>query len=331
MSSHAMIKHERMGYGDIKIYGGSASVDLARKVADYLKISLCEHDVITFPNENLLVKLKKSVRGQDCYVIQTTSSPVHRNLMELLITVQTLRLDSASRVTAVIPYMSYAKSDKKDQPRIPITARLIADMIEVAGADRYIIFDLHAGQIQGFFSIPGDLVSTFYMLVNYVNTIKNNMESPVVVSADLGFAKKARNFAERLNVPLAFIEKRRVANDAKAKALTLIGDVRGRDVVLVDDEVDTGGSMVEAVKTVKENGARDVYMVFVHPVLSRDAAVRMTELPIKQFITTDTIPIPPEKLILFKDRLKILSIAPLLSEVILRTNEGRSVGEMFSE
>ena len=204
-------------------------------------------------------------------------------------------------------------------------------MIEVAGADRYIIFDLHAGQIQGFFSIPGDLVSTFYMLVNYVNNIKNTMESPVVVSADLGFAKKARNFAERLNTPLAFIEKRRVANDAKAKALTLIGDVAGHDVVLVDDEVDTGGSMVEAVKTVKENGARDVYMVFVHPVFSRDAANRMAELPVKQFITTDTICIPNEKLKLFGDRLKVLSIAPLLAEVILRTNEGRSVGEMFSE
>jgi ribose-phosphate pyrophosphokinase len=331
MSTNAMKKHERMGYGDVKVYGGTASVDLAHKVSDYLKIPLCEHDVITFPNENLLVKLKKSVRGQDCYVIQTTAAPVHRNLMELLITLQTLRLDSASRVTAVIPYMSYAKSDKKDQPRIPITARLIADMIEVAGADRYIIFDLHAGQIQGFFSIPGDLVSTFYMLVNYVNNIKSTMESPVVVSADLGFAKKARNFAERMEVPLAFIEKRRIANDAKAKALTLIGDVRGRDVVLVDDEVDTGGSMVEAVNTVKDNGARDVYMVFVHPVFSRDAASRMVALPVKQFITTDTITIPPEKANLFGDRLKILSIAPLLAEVILRTNEGRSVGEMFSE
>jgi ribose-phosphate pyrophosphokinase len=331
MGMHTMIKHERMGYGGIRIYAGTASVDLSRNVAEYLKIPCCEHEVITFPNENLLIKLKKSVRGQDCYIIQTTSAPVHRNLMELLITLQTLRLDSASRVTAVIPYLSYAKSDKKDQPRIPITARLIADMIEVAGADRYITFDLHAGQIQGFFSIPGDVVSTFYMLVNYVNSIKSTMQAPVVVSVDLGFAKKARNFAERLNTPLAFIEKRRTSNDAKAKALTLIGEVKDRDVILVDDEVDTGGSMVEAVKTIKEYGARDVYVVFVHPVLSRDAATRMSELPVKQFITTDTIPIPLEKLSLFGDRIKILSIAPMLAEVILRTNEGRSVGEMFKE
>ncbi|MCE1254953.1 MAG: ribose-phosphate pyrophosphokinase [Anaerolineae bacterium] len=331
MSGHAVMKHERMGYGDIKIYAGTASVNLAHAVTEYLNISCCEHDVITFPNENLLVKLKKSVRGQDCYIIQTTSAPVHRNLMELLITLQTLRLDSASRVTAVIPYLSYAKSDKKDQPRIPITARLIADMIEVAGADRYITFDLHAGQIQGFFSIPGDVISTFYMLVAHMNTIKDSMVSPVVVSVDLGFAKKARNFAERLNVPLAFIEKRRISNDAKAKALTLIGDVNNRDVILVDDEVDTGGSIAEAVRTVKESGARDVYVVFVHPVLSRDAATRLAALPVKQYITTDTIPIPPEKFEILKDKMKIMSIAPLLAEVILRSNEGRSVGEMFKE
>ncbi len=331
MSVHAMVKHERMGYGDVRIYAGTASPDLAHAVAAYLNISCCEHDIITFPNENLLIKLKKSVRGQDCYIIQTTSAPVHRNLMELLITLQTLRLDSASRVTAVIPYLSYAKSDKKDQPRIPITARLIADMIEVAGADRYITFDLHAGQIQGFFSIPGDVISTFYMLVNHMATIKDKMVSPVVVSVDLGFAKKARNFAERLNAPLAFIEKRRIANDAKAKALTLIGDVKGRDVILVDDEVDTGGSMCEAVRTVKEFGARDVYVVFVHPVLSRDAAARLADLPVKQYITTDTIPIPLEKFALLQDKIKILSIAPMLAEVILRSNEGRSVGEMFKE
>lgn len=331
MSFHSMVKHERMGYGDVKIYGGTASHDLAEKVTEYLKIQICEHDVIPFPNENLLVKLKTSVRGQDCYIIQTTSSPVHRNLMELLITIQTLKLDSASRVTAVIPYLSYAKSDKKDQPRIPITARLIADMIEVAGADRYIIFDLHAGQIQGFFSIPGDVVSTFYMLVKHIQQFKDQMLSPVVVSADLGFAKKARNFAEKMDTPLAFIEKRRVANDSKAKALTLIGNVKGRDVILVDDEVDTGGSMVEAVKTVKNAGAREVYMVFVHAVLSGDAASKIAALPVKQFVTTDTIPIPAEKRDAFEGRLTVLSIAPLLSEVILRTNEGRSVGEMFSE
>ena len=324
-------RHERMGYGDIRIYAGSASQDLATKVANYLGLPVCEHQVITFPNDNLFIKLNRSVRGQDCYIIQTTSTPVHRNLMELLITIQTLHLDSASRVSAVIPYMSYAKSDKKDQPRVPITARLIADMIEVAGADRYVMMDLHAGQIQGFFSIPGDVLTAFFTFVEYVKSIQKNMYNPVVVTPDLGFAKKARNFAEKMDVPLAFIEKRRVANDAKAKAITLIGDVKDRDVVIIDDEIDTGGSMAQAVKIVKENGARDVYMFFVHPVFSGSAVKVLSDLPVMQFVTTDTIPVSPENIDVFGGRLKILSIAPLLGEVVLRANEGRSVGDMFNE
>jgi ribose-phosphate pyrophosphokinase len=324
-------RHERMGYGDIRLYSGTASQDLAARVASYLGLTLCGHDVITFPNDNLFIKLNRSVRGQDCYIIQTTSAPVHRNLMELLITIQTLRLDSASRVTAVIPYLAYAKSDKKDQPRVPITARLVADMIEVAGADRYVMMDLHAGQIQGFFSIPGDVLTAFYTFVDYAKSIQKSMLNPVVVTPDLGFAKKARNFAEKLDVPLAFIEKRRVANDAKAKAITLIGDVSNRDVIIIDDEIDTGGSMAQAVKIVKEYGARNIYMFFVHPVFSANAAQVLSELPVTQFITTDTILISPEKMAIFNNRLKILSIAPLLGEVILRANEGRSVGEMFNE
>jgi ribose-phosphate pyrophosphokinase len=264
-------------------------------------------------------------------VIQTTSVPVHRNLMELLIMLQTLRLDSAARVTAVVPYLCYARSDKKDQPRVPITARLVADMVEVAGADRYITMDLHAGQIQGFFSIPGDVLTAFNILLEYLKNQQAQMINPVVVTADLGFAKKARNFAANMNVPMAFIEKRRGGNDSKAQALTLIGDVNGRDVILVDDEVDTGGSMVQAVNLAKEFNARDIYMVFVHALFSANASQRLSALPVKEFITTDTVPIPPEKREIFGDRLKILSVAPLLGEVICRANEGRSVGELFNE
>lgn len=323
-------RHERM-YGDIKLYAGSASTELTNKVAEYLGVPVNGRDVVVFPNENLFVKLHSSVRGQDCYVIQTTSAPVHRNLMELLIMIQTLRLDSAARITAVIPYLCYARSDKKDQPRVPITARLVADMIEVAGADRYITLDLHAGQIQGFFTIPGDVLTAFHILVDYLRSIKPKMHSPVLVTADLGFAKKGRNFAAAIDAPMAFIEKRRVANDAKARALTIIGEVSGRDCVLVDDEIDTGGTMVQAVNILKENGARNVYMVFVHPVFSANAAQRLASLPVTEFITTDSIPIPDEKKALFGDRLKILSVAPLLGEVILRANQGRSVGEMFNE
>lgn len=331
MPSAIRFRHERMNFGDVKLYTGTACPELAASVANYLNVPLCERDVVMFPNDNIFVKLHSSVRGQDCYVIQTTSAPVHRNLMEMLIMIQTLRLDSAARITAVIPYLCYARSDKKDQPRIPITARLVADMIEVAGADRYITMDLHAGQIQGFFSIPGDVLTAFYIHVDYLRSIKDRMHSPVVVTADLGFAKKARNYAAAMNVPLSFIEKRRMGNDAKAQALTLIGDVYDRDAIIVDDEVDTGGSIVQAVNLVKDNGARNVYVIFVHPVLSLNAADRLAALPVTEFIATDTIPIPPEKRALFGDRLRILSVAPLLGEVIRRANEGRSVGELFNE
>ena len=324
-------RHDSMKYGDIKLYAGTACPELASKIAQYLGIRLCERDVVTFPNDNLFVKLHSSVRGQDCFIVQTTSVPVHRNLMELLIMIQTLRLDSAARITAVVPYLCYARSDKKDQPRVPITARLVADMIEVAGADRYITLDLHAGQIQGFFSIPGDVLSAFHIQSDYLKGIKSSMYSPVVVTADLGFAKKARNYAAALNLPMAFIEKRRLGNDSRAEALTIIGDVTDRDVIIVDDEIDTGGSMVQAVNLVKEYGARDVYMTFVHPVFSATAAQRLSALPVKEFITTDTIPVAPEKRALFGDRLKTLTISGLVAEVILRANEGRSVGEMFNE
>ncbi|HEX9014116.1 MAG TPA: ribose-phosphate diphosphokinase [Anaerolineaceae bacterium] len=327
------LTHQRreLMYGDIKLYAGTSTPDLANAVSRYLNIKLCGRDIIQFPNENLFVKLHTSVRGQDCYVIQTTSAPVHRNLMEMLILLQTLRLDSAARITAVIPYLCYSRSDKKDQPRVPITARLIADMIEIAGADRYVTLDLHAGQIQGFFSIPGDVLSAYYILVDYLNSISSLLTNPVVVTADLGYAKKARNFAAAIQAPMAFIEKRRSSNESKSEALTVIGDVAGRDAILVDDEVDSGGSMVQAVNLIHKYGARSIYMIFVHPVLSGAAAERLVALPVTQFITTDTIPISDDKKALFGERLKVMSVAPLLGEVICRANEGRSVGEMFNE
>ncbi len=318
-------------FGNIKLFTGTASTELATKIANYLGEPLGGRDVIEFPNENLFVQLHKSVRGQDVYVIQTTSRPVHRNLMELLIMLQTLRLDSAGRVTAVIPYLAYARSDKKDKPRVPITARLIADMIQVAGADRYITMDLHAGQIQGFFSIPGDVLYAFHIIIEYLLELKAELYDPVVVAADLGFAKKGRNYAARMDAPIAFVEKRRMSHDAQAEALTLIGNVKDRDVIIVDDEVDTAGSMAQAVKLVKTEGARNVYLSFIHPVFSDPAVERLAALPITEIITTDTVPIPSEKAQLLGSKLRVLSIAPLLGEVIRRAHEGRSVGEMFHE
>jgi len=325
-------QHEIKMYGEIKVYGGTGSPELAQKIAEYLEQKLSPREVIQFPNENIFVKLNSSARGKDVYVIQTTSSPVHYNLMELLIMIQTIRLDSAARITAVVPYLCYGRSDKKDQPRVPITAKLVADMIERAGADRYMTFDPHAGQIQGFFSIPGDVLTASHMISKHIQeNMLTQMNDPVVVATDLGFAKKGRNYALDLDVPIAFIEKRRSGNDAKAEALSLIGDVEGRDVIIVDDEVDTGGSIAQAVGVVKNQGARDVYLAFIHPIFSRDAAQRLANLPIKQIITTDTVPIPLEKMKPLEGRVSILSIAPMLGEVIRRAHEGRSVGEMFNE
>lgn len=326
------LHHEMKVYGDIKLYAGSGSPELAQKISTYLDSPLCGRDIVDFPNENIFIKLHSSVRGQDVYVIQQTATNVHRNLMELLIMIQTLRLDSAARITVVAPYLAYGRSDKKDQPRVPITSRLVADMLEVAGADRYMTLDPHAGQIQGFFSIPGDVLTASHMITDHINrNLRPAMQDPVVVAVDLGFAKKGRNMAADMNMPIAFIEKRRSANDANAEALTIIGEVNQRDVIIVDDEVDTGGSISQAVRITKEKGARDVYLAFMHPILSRNASQRLSRLPVKGIITTDSVPIPPEKMVYLEGKITIISVARLLGEVILRAHEGRSVGEMFNE
>jgi ribose-phosphate pyrophosphokinase len=314
------------GYGDIRLFAGSGSLDLAQEISEYIQVPLSGYDLVEFPNENLFIRLQGSARGQDVYIIQSMVPPVHRNLMELLIMIDTLKRDSAGRITAVFPYMAYARSDKKDQPRVPITARLVSDMIEVAGADRYMTIDLHAGQIQGFFSIPGDVLTAFHMLSDYF--LDMHLDDLVVATADLGFAKKGRNFAAKLSTPLAFVEKRRRGDDPRAMATTLIGNVKDKNVLIVDDEVLTAGSVTEAVQIVKDHGAKDVYMSFVHALLVPPAMKRLAASGVTEIVTTNTIPVPDEKLL---PNMKVLSVAPLLSEVILRAHEGRSVGELFNE
>ena len=312
-------------YGDIKLYAGSACPELAQRVADYIGIRLSRWNLTTFPNENIFIRLNSSVRGQDVYLIQTHNRPVHDNIMEMLIAIDCFKRDSAGRVTVVIPYMSYSQSDKKDQPRVPITARLLADMIEVAGADRWITIDLHAGQIQGFYKIPGDSLTALHIICAYIR--KKNLDA-TVVTTDLGFAKGGRNYAAALGFSLAFVEKRRMGNEGGREALTLIGSVAGKDVLIVDDLVDTAGSVQQAVEIVRAHGARDVYLAFTHAVLSPPAIERLRGLPIKEIVTTDTLPIAAN------DRLPnmtILTVADLLGEVIMRSHEGRSVGELFNE
>ncbi|MEM7332726.1 MAG: ribose-phosphate diphosphokinase [Chloroflexota bacterium] len=312
-------------YGNIKLFAGSGCPNLAQRISDYIKVPLSDWDIIEFPNENIFVRLNESVRGQDVYLIQSHAKPVQTNIMEMLIAIDCLKRDSAGRITVVAPYLSYSQSDKKDQPRVPISARLLADLIEVAGADRWMTIDLHAQQIQGFYKIPGDSLTAFYILTEYFS--KKNLNA-VVVTPDLGFAKKGRNFAEMLDLPLAFVEKRRVGNKNLREALTVIGNVDGKDVIIVDDLVDTAGSMEQAVKVLKSCGARDVYLSFTHPVLSDPAFSRLGNLPIKEIVTTDTIPVDPA---IKPDNMTILSVDELLGEVIIRTHEGRSVGELFNE
>jgi len=312
-------------YGELAIFSGSANPELAQEICDYLKVSLAQATIIDFSNENIFVKLQRSVRGQDVFIIQPMTSPVNRNIMELLIMIDTMKRASAGRITAVTPYFAYARSDKKDQPRVPITARLVADMITIAGADRYMTIDLHAGQIQGFFNIPGDELTAFHILSDYF--VREQIPQATIVSVDLGFAKKARNFAEKLHLPMAFIEKRRVVGGG-VEDLGIIGNVEGRNCILVDDEVDTAASMVEAVILIKDKGARDIYVSFTHPIFSGTAVERLKDLPIKKIVTTNTAYLLPEKRL---PNMTVLSVAPLLGEVIRRTHQGISVGEWLED
>lgn len=313
-------------YGELAVFSGRSNHPLAEAICNQLDVELADADIFDFPNENIFIQLRCSVRGRDVFFVQSLTAPVSRNILEMLIFLDALKRASAGRITVVIPFYAYGRSDKKDQPRIAITARLIADLVVTAGADRYMTVDLHAGQIQGFFGIPGDEFTAFPILTDYLG--EKNIPDAVVVSADLGFAKKARNFARRLDVPLAFVEKRRIGNDPKAQALTVIGDVQDKNAIIVDDEVDTAGTLVEAVGLLKRSGARKVYTVCTHATLSQPAVERLRGAPIEEFVCTDTVPIPPEKCL---PNFKVLSVAPLLAETIARTHAGRSVGEYLHD
>ncbi len=313
-------------HGDIKLFAGSASKALCSEIGAYLELRIGAAERQVFPNENIFIRLKESVRGQDVYLVQSMTTPLHDNIMEMLIMIDALKRDSAGRINVVFPYMGYTRSDKKDQPRVPITARLIANMIETAGADRYMTIDLHAMQIQGFFNIPGDALTAFHLLSDHVN--ERAIPDLVVCSADLGFVKKARNFAEKLGTPLVVVEKRRMFDSGQSEALTLIGDVKDKNVLLVDDEVLTGGTIVNAVKTIREGGAKDIYLAFTHALLKDGAFEKLGGLDLKEIITTNTAHLPPENVL---PNMTILSVAPLLGEVILRSHQGRSVGELFRE
>ncbi len=306
------------------VYTGNSNPDLVRKICRYLGVELGRAEVFQFANENIFVKILDNVREKDVFLVQSTCHPVNQSIMELLIMIDAFKRASAGRITAVVPYYAYGRSDKKDQPRVPITARLIADMITVAGADRVLTMDLHQGQIQGFFNIPVDELTAVHLLSNYFRF--KHLEDLVVVT-DLGFAKRARSFAEILDAPLAIIEKRRIGNLDRAELMNVIGDVRGRRAIIVDDEIDTGGTLMEIVRALEREGVSEIYACATHGVLSDPAVERIRDSSLIEVVLTDTIPLPPAKRI---SKIKTIGIAPLIGEAIKRIHRGESVGALFS-
>ena len=313
-------------YADqFEIYHGNANPELARKISRWLGSEPGQAEVFQFANENIFVRIIDNVREKDVFVVQPTSRPVNQSIMELLIMIDAFKRASAGRITAVVPYYAYGRSDKKDQPRVPITARLVADMITVAGADRMLTMDLHQGQIQGFFNIPVDELTAVHMLSRYF--LDRKLEDSVVVT-DLGFAKRARSFAELLNAPLAIVEKRRYGNLDKAEVVNVIGEVRGRRVIIVDDEIDTAGTLIEITRALEREGVHEIYACATHGVLSDPAIERIEQATnLSEVVITDTIPLAAARHI---PKIKVLSVAPLIGEAIKRIHRGESVGALFS-
>ena len=310
---------------ELKVFSGNAHPELAQSVCQYLDIPLGQADVFKFANDNTFVRIQENVRQRDVFIIQPTCAPVNDHLMELLIMIDACKRASAGRITAVVPYYGYGRTDKKDQPRVPISARLVADLLIAAGADRLLTVDLHAGQIQGFFNIPVDELTAMPILADYFRA--KELSDLVVVAVDIGISKKARDVAERLQAPLAIIEKRRVSNNDTSEIMNVIGDVKGKIALTFDDEIDTGGTVANAALALADHGVKEVYCCATHPVLSRNGAGTMAQSPYSEVVVTDTIPLSSEKR---NGKIKVLSVAPLLGEAIYRIHKGLSVGEMFN-
>ncbi len=315
-----MSKH----YDQLTIFSGNSNQLLTEEICAYVGIPPGRAEVFKFSNDNTFVRIGESVRENDVFVVQSFAEPVNDSIMEMLIMIDTLKRSSAGRITAVIPYFGYGRTDKKDQPRVPITARLIAKLISQAGTDRVLTLDLHAGQIQGFFDIPVDEMSAMFLTANYF--LEKRLTRPVVVSPDLGNTKRARNFAEILDASLAIIEKRRVGNQDRSEVLNLIGSVDECSVVIVDDEIDTAGSITQAAQVCLQRGASEVYATCIHPVLSGPAIPRLQASPIREVVVTNSIALPPEKRI---DKLTVLSVGSLLGETIQRIHTGASVSAAY--
>jgi ribose-phosphate pyrophosphokinase len=309
---------------ELKVFSGTAHPALAGAVCDYLGIPLGESEVFEFTNENIFVRILENVRERDVFIVQPICSPVNKSLVELLIMLDAFRRASAGRITAVVPYYGYSRTDKKDQPRVPITARLIADLITTAGANRLLTVDLHAPQIQGFFTIPVDELTARPMLTQYFK--EKALDNLVVVATDIGISKVARDVAAKLEAPLAIMEKRRLGNVDASETLNVIGEVEGMRALTVDDEIDTAGSLVGVVNALMKQGATEIYACCTHPVFSGPAIQRISESPVKEVVVADTIPVNDDKKL---NKITVLSIASLIGEAIHRIHTGLSVGAMF--
>jgi len=309
---------------ELKVFSGNAHPALARAVCDYLGMPVGKAEVFEFSNENIFVRILENVRQRDVFVIQPICSPVNKSLLELLIMLDAFKRASAGRLTAVIPYYGYGRTDKKDQPRVPITARLVADLITTAGASRVLTIDLHAPQIQGFFNIPVDELTALPILIEYFQ--ERPLDDLVVVATDIGISKRARDLATKLNTPLAIIEKRRLGNTDATETLNIIGEVQGMRALTVDDEIDTGDSLIGAVNTLLEHGATEVYACCTHPVFSDSAPQRIASSPVKEVVVTDTVPVADDENL---RKVTVLPTASLLGEAIHRIHTGLSVGAMF--
>ena len=311
--------------GDLKVISGTANMPLAEEIANHLKVKLTPVDIRKFSDGEIYARILESVRGSDIYVIQPTSPDANQNLMELLITIDALKRSSPQRITAVIPYYGYSRQDRKAKSREPITAKLVAKMIEAAGADRVMTFELHVDQVQGFFDIPSDNLDLRPLYAEYI--VGKKFKDLVIVASDVGGAKRARQIAEVVHAPIAIIDKRRDEGGA-VKVEHVIGEVKGKSAVLVDDIIDTAGTITEAAEILKKEGAKEIYVIATHPVLSGPAIKRLQSSEIKEIIVTNTIDLPKEKKI---SKLRIISIAPLLAETIKRQHEGTSMGAVYDK
>lgn len=311
---------------DIKLFAGTASQELTKKISEKIKIPVGESSTTRFADGELKIKIKENIRGRDVFIVQSTYPPAD-NILELLLFLDAAKRASADRITAVIPYFGYARQDRKDEPRVPISAKLIADLLATSGASRVLTMDLHAEQIQGFFDVPVDHLYAVPVFLKYYH--KRNLKDYVIISPDLGRANRVRGFARRLreDFPVAIVEKRRTGPN-QALVLNVIGDVKGRTALIYDDMLDTGGTMVDAAKAIYEKGAKEVYSCVVHPLLSRNAPHLVMESPIKELVVTDTIPLIPERQI---KKIKILSVAGLLGDAIMRIHRGESISVLFKE